>query len=142
MRLSSGTASQSAKPPSLWTPITFMRWQQVRLAAPAGAAGAAGNIRKDRDLLADAEAARPGDRRDLAAELVADHARIFEIGLRALENMQVGAAHACPPYAHQRRAWRSDRRRALDEGELARAGAEQGSHNRDPIRRGLATVAC
>ncbi len=106
----------------------------IRLAAPAGDAGAAGDIGKDRDLLADAEAARPGDRRDLAAELVADHARIFEIGLRALENMQIGAANACPLYAHQRRARRGDRRRPLDEGEFARAGAEKGSHDRDPIR--------
>ena len=63
---------------------------------------------------------------------MADHPGIGEIGLRALENVQVGAADAGAPQAHQRGARRDFGLGPLDERQLARAGAEQGSH-RSPV---------
>ena len=114
----------------------------VGLAAAAGDAAATGDIGNDRHLLADAEAARPGDRGDFAAKFMADHARIFEIGLRALENVQVGAADARPPDAHQRSAGPGDRRRPFDEREFARACTEKGSHDRIRSHCPWAMLAC
>jgi hypothetical protein len=57
---------------------------------------------------------------------------IGEIGLPALENVQVGAAHAGAPQADQRGSRRDFRLGPLDERQLVRAGAEQGSH-RSPV---------
>ena len=104
----------------------------VGLAAPARDAVAAMQIGNDRDALAELEAGALADRLDLAGELVADHPGIGEIGLRALENVQVGAAHAGAPQADQRGSRRDFRLGPLDERQLVRAGAEQGSH-RSPV---------
>jgi hypothetical protein len=57
---------------------------------------------------------------------------ISEIELRALENVQVGAAHAGAPQADQRGSRRDFRLGPLDERQLVRAGAEPGSH-RSPV---------
>jgi hypothetical protein len=43
--------------------------------------------------------------------------------------MQIGAAHSSAADAHQRGAWRGDRRRPLDERQLARARTEKGSQS-------------
>jgi hypothetical protein len=104
----------------------------IGLAAPAGDTGAAVEIGDDRDGLAGLEAAAGADRVDLAGEFMADDARIFEIGLRPLEYMQVGAANAgaAQPDARlarlQRRFW------PFDDGEFAGFDAEQGSHRAAP----------
>ena len=66
----------------------------IGLAAPAGDACPAGKIGDDRDALARPQSAAGADLVDFAGQFVADDARIFEIGLRAVENMQVGAADA------------------------------------------------
>jgi len=65
---------------------------------------------------------------DLAGEFVADDARIFEIGLRALENMQIGAADAGAPQSHPRFPWSDRRFGSLDDLKFARTRAEQRSH--------------
>ena len=61
-----------------------------------------------------------GARHDLAAELVADDARVVEIGLVAVEDMIVGAANADPADADQHVARAGQRLVALDDGEAAR----------------------
>ena len=66
----------------------------VGLAATAGDAAAAGQIGDDADRLARAQAGASGCCDDLARELVAHDPRVFEEGVLALVDVEVGAAYA------------------------------------------------
>ena len=74
------------------------------------------------------KAAALADFVDLACEFMADDARIFEIGLRSVEYMQVRAANAGAAQPDARLARLQRRLRPFDDGEFAWLGAEQRSH--------------
>jgi hypothetical protein len=100
----------------------------VRLAAAAGHAAHAGDVGNDGDPLPRAQAAARRSLHDLARELVADDARVFEKGLLAPKDVKVRAADAGPADAHQDLAGRGRGRGPLDENEPAGLLAENGSH--------------
>ena len=103
----------------------------IGLAAPARDAFPAGKVRNDRHRLAAREQATGADFIDLAGQFMADDSRIFEIGLRALENMEVRAADASAAQPNSRLARLQRRLRPFDDFELAWLLAEQRSHGAD-----------
>ena len=80
----------------------------------------------DRRALGQARAV-PG-RSDLARELVAHHARIFEVRVLALEDVQVGAAHAHAPDAQDDLALLGLGPCTLGQAECPGSIADDGAH--------------
>ena len=67
---------------------------------------------------------------DLARELMPHDPRIFEKGMRALEDVQVGATHPHPPDLHHNLVLAGYRPRPLDQAEGAGLLAQDRAHGR------------
>ena len=101
----------------------------IGFAAPAGDAGAAGEIGDDKDLLTDREgAARPG-LLHFAGQFVSDDSRIFEKGMRAFVDVQIRAAHPGATNPHEHFAGTRRGSRPLDHRQFSRLHAEQRSQS-------------
>ena len=106
----------------------------IGFSAPAGDALAAGDVGDDRDLLPRLEGAAQRSGFDIASEFVPDDSRIFEIRLRAVKDVQIGAADAGAGDAHEDFASLGDRVRSLDDFKRAGTFAEEGFHCGRPRR--------
>jgi hypothetical protein len=100
----------------------------IGLAAPTGDASPAREIGDDGDLLAGPEEAASADLVDLASQFMPDDSGVFEIGLRAFENMQIRPANASAAQADQHVTRAGRRLRALDDLESSGTSAKQRSH--------------
>ena len=101
----------------------------IGLAAPAGDAGAAGEIGDDKDPLTDRDgAARPG-LLHFAGQFVSDNSRIFEKGMRAFVDVQIRAAHPGATNPHEHFAGTRRGSRPLDHRQFSRLHAKQRSQS-------------
>ncbi len=101
----------------------------VGLAAPAGDADAAGQIRDDKDLLTHREGAAWAGLLHFAGQFVSDDSRIFQKRMRAFVNVQVGAAHPGATNPHEHFAGPRRRSRPLDHRQFPGLHANQGSQS-------------
>jgi hypothetical protein len=102
----------------------------IGLGLAAGDAGAAGQIGQHRDGLARRQGAAGAGLVDLAGKFMTDDAGIFEIGLGALENMQIRPAHAGAAQSHPGFTGLQRGLGPFDDLEFARISAQQRSHCR------------
>ena len=101
----------------------------IGFAAPAGDAGAAGQIGDDKDLLTDRDGAAWPGLLHFAGQFVSDNSRILEKGMRAFVNVQIRAAHPGATNPHEHFAGTRRGSRPLDHRQFSRLHAKQGSQS-------------
>jgi hypothetical protein len=100
----------------------------IGLAVPAGHTGAAGEIRDHIDLLTGRDGATGTGGRDLAGQLVPDDARISQVRMRALVDVEVRAADAGAANSDQHFPGSCSGLRPVNDDKISRPHALQRPH--------------